>query len=196
MLVTLPTGEILDANQAFIRAMGYTEHELIGTAGKGGTTWMQLSVQDQDLEADLIAAQRLADGADTQYWVRKHYQPKGSAPQPVLIHVQRYPETGELLACLVTCHFLVVQQDQNLLTALVGVERNLIAAMEIRTQAIMEGTLLPSETLALSLVRVFMRYPKASLMTLLIFGGLIFGDRLIVAVQVAMSLLLPSAPAP
>jgi PAS domain-containing protein len=91
-LVSLPTGQILWANRAFLDWSKYTLTELLSKS------WMDISVNDGDLQADIKELETLNE-YNTTYTVQKKYIPKGLSPQIGLLHVTRYPATGKIDFC-------------------------------------------------------------------------------------------------
>jgi PAS domain S-box-containing protein len=89
-------GRIFYANDAFLRWIGYTMHEL------ESRTWMDISVKDINLEADLAAAKAMGEGSIQYYSVQKQYIPKQSRPRWGTLYVQRYPQIGPCEVALVT----------------------------------------------------------------------------------------------
>lgn len=94
-LVSRTNGEIVWANPAFLEWSQYTLHEL------QSLTWMQISVADKNLEAD-IEELKLLDRYRLSYTVKKQYIPKGSKPEWGQLTVMRYPADGEIEYCLCT----------------------------------------------------------------------------------------------
>lgn len=64
-------------------------------------TWMELSVPDKNLKADIDEAQNL-DAYNPSYAIKKQYSPKGLKPEWGVLHVMRYPLTGPIEVCLCT----------------------------------------------------------------------------------------------
>lgn len=89
-------GKIHWANQSFLNWMGYTLHEL------ELRTWMDISVRDENLEADLLAAKSLYEGQIQTYSVLKQYIPKQARPRWGYLHVTRYPQLGPIEVCICT----------------------------------------------------------------------------------------------
>ena len=123
LLVSLPDGRCLWANEAFTNRMKYTESELVGyTKPNGdkvdGVTWDTFTVPDENLDADIQAVRELEAGERTSYRCKKQYIPKDSAPEDVIIQVLRYPSLGEFQCCLVTVTFVDGIMEVNLATAL------------------------------------------------------------------------------
>ncbi len=94
-LVSTLDGQILWANAAFCEWSQYTLNEL------RKLTWMQISVPDKNLEADVDEVKTL-DAYNPVYTVKKQYVPKGSKPEWGNLTVMRYPLTGPIECCLCT----------------------------------------------------------------------------------------------
>lgn len=94
-LVNKPDGTIVWANNAFCIWSQYTLSEL------QGMTWMQLSVPDANLRADIEELKKLDDYSPI-YTVKKQYIPKGSRPEWGILSVMRYPVSGDIDFCLCT----------------------------------------------------------------------------------------------
>lgn len=94
-LVSTLDGRILWANAAFCEWSQYTLNEL------RQLTWMQISVPDKNLEADVDEAKNL-DAYNPTYQVKKQYVPKGLKPEWGQLTVMRYPLTGPIECCLCT----------------------------------------------------------------------------------------------
>lgn len=94
-LVSTVDGQILWANAAFCDWSQYTLTEL------RKLTWMQISVPDKNLEADIDETKNL-DAYNPTYQVKKQYVPKGAKPEWGQLTVMRYPLSGEIECCLCT----------------------------------------------------------------------------------------------
>lgn len=94
-LVSTLDGQILWANAAFCEWSQYTLNEL------RKLTWMQISVPDKNLEADIDETKNL-DAYNPIYTVKKQYVPKGSKPEWGNLTVMRYPLSGNIECCLCT----------------------------------------------------------------------------------------------
>lgn len=94
-LVGTLDGKILWANAAFCEWSQYTLGELIHQ------TWMDISVPDKNLDADISEMQTL-DAYRPCYVVKKQYIPKGSKPEWGILTVMRYPLSGDIQCCLCT----------------------------------------------------------------------------------------------
>jgi hypothetical protein len=152
-LVSTLEGEILWANAAFCEWSKYTLNEL------RRLTWMQISVPDASLVADIQEMKNL-DAYNPTYSVTKQYIAKNEKPQWGQLSVMRYPLTGDIECCLCTWEPLKngtatafgAAMDQSL-----KVEQRLIEmAAEIR--------LVTSQTeedkFALNLIRMTQRHPR------------------------------------
>jgi hypothetical protein len=91
-IASKPDGRILWANKSFLEWSKYTQHELVSR------TWMDISVNDGSLEADLKEIESLNE-YNTTYSVQKSYLPKNSAPQLGTLYVTKYPATGPIEFC-------------------------------------------------------------------------------------------------
>ena len=96
--ISKPSGEILDASPEFMRWIGYTHEEIIRL------TWMQISVHDDSLNADMHSVQNLTP-YDPFYIVRKQYVPKNDKPAWGELTVTRHPMVGDKVEyCFCTWH--------------------------------------------------------------------------------------------
>lgn len=95
LLVSTLDGKIIWANAAFCEWSKYTLSEL------QRLTWMQLSVQDENLTAAIQEAQKL-DAYHPTYTITKQYIPKNEKPVWGQLAVLRYPLTGDIECCLCT----------------------------------------------------------------------------------------------
>ena len=91
-IASLPNGKILWANRSFLDWSKYTLHE------STSKNWKDISVKDDSLEADLKELETLNE-YELTYSVQKSFIPKGSAPNVGMLHVTRYPSTGEIEFC-------------------------------------------------------------------------------------------------
>ena len=85
-------GKILWANDEFLQWIGYT----LGEIRK--LTWMQISTNDENLEADLLAIKTL-DAWNPRYSVKKQYIPKNEKAAWGTLTVMRFPSDGEVKLC-------------------------------------------------------------------------------------------------
>jgi len=102
MLATLQDGRILWANSSFQRLVEYTAVEL--TDGERPVYWTDLTVDRGDLAHDLQMAEGLVRGDQTEYQLTKEYKTKSGEIVPVVIHVVRFPSSGDFQCFLVTCY--------------------------------------------------------------------------------------------
>lgn len=93
MMLSGFAGEIHDANNRFLDWIGYSLYEF--TREVAPVTWIDLTLQGADLEADQNEAVRCQRGEISAYRVRKHYLPKNGLPKLVELYVRRYPEYGD-----------------------------------------------------------------------------------------------------
>lgn len=91
-LLTGTKGEIYWANRSFLNWIGYSLIEF--TRKHNPVTWIQFTVPDENLEADIQQARLCESGELNSYRVRKDYIPKNQHAKLVEINVRRYPETG------------------------------------------------------------------------------------------------------
>ena len=91
-LISTVDGKILWANDEFLQWIGYTLGEL------RKLTWIQISVPDENLDADLLALKNL-DAWNPRYSVKKQYIPKNEKPSWGTLTVMRFPSDGEIKIC-------------------------------------------------------------------------------------------------
>jgi len=154
-LVSTVDGKIFWANTAFCEWSHYTLSEL------RELTWMQISVPDKHLEADIAETKRL-DAYNPSYMVKKQYIPKGSKPEWGNLTVMRYPLLGEIECCLCTWEplkngtavaFAMAMDHAQKLDAKVEA-----LTMEIKTVA----TQTDEDKFVISTIRMIQRHPKIS----------------------------------
>lgn len=98
LLVSQLDGEIVWCNPAFEELLGYTNAEISNQQIK----WTDLTQSKEDLQADLMMAKELALGNSQSYKLQKEYRRKAGGLVRVIIHVMRYPPSGNLDYFLVT----------------------------------------------------------------------------------------------
>ncbi len=108
MLASMPDGSILWCNVAFEEFLEYSIVELVGDNGK---TWSDLTSSSEDAAADLILVAQLEAAARREYTFQKSYRTKAGVDRKCIIHVMRYPESGEFNCCLVSVIPLDVSGD-------------------------------------------------------------------------------------
>lgn len=96
-LVSMSDGRIIWINDAFVELLGWSRPELCGKM-----TWMDITADENELNADMEMVQEVIDGVRTRYQLQKLYKTKNGPPKRVLIDVLRYPQSGDLEVCLVT----------------------------------------------------------------------------------------------
>lgn len=164
---------MLWGNDSFLEWIGYTQSEL------QVRTWMDISVHDSSLLADIEAASRL-DGYHVTYSVKKQYVPKNSRPKWGTLYVMRYPPQGEQQYCI--CVWEPMLED----TALAfSITKESVHRMESEFKAVrqmLEASnveSLPQKAIVIA-VKLAMTYPKAAIAMFLfccvIVGGNAFLD--------------------
>jgi PAS domain S-box-containing protein len=166
-LVSTLDGQILWANAAFCDWSQYTLNEL------RKLTWMEISVRDKNLEADIAEAKNL-DAYNPTYQIKKQYIPKGSKPEWGQLTVMRYPLSGEIECCLCTWEPLKNGTATAFAMAMEHTQK-LDARIEAMTAELkMITTQTEEDRFFLSTIRMVQRYPKASA-AMLFFALSIFG---------------------
>lgn len=166
-LVSTLDGQILWANDSFLEWSQYTLNEI------RRMTWMQLSVPDRNLEADIDELRRL-DGYNPSYAVRKQYIPKGQAPEWGQLNVMRYPLTGEIQCCLCTWEPLKNGTARAFAMAMEhnqSIDRK-IAEMTTEIQKLTNQT--DEDKFVLGTIRLVQRHPKIAIVLLVMIAS-IFG---------------------
>jgi PAS domain S-box-containing protein len=167
-LISKADGTILYANAAFREWSEYTLSELMKIG------WIQLSVDDESLEADLLATKTLTDGYVQASTVRKKYRKKSGESHWGILTVIRYPPAGnvEWFACTweplkngtATAFAMAMEHTQKLDAR--------IEAMTVELKAITTQT--DEDKFVLGAIRMVQRHPKMAaafiVMALSIFG--------------------------
>lgn len=166
-LVSTVDGQILWANAAFLEWSQYTLAEL------RKMTWMQISVPDKNLEADIEEAKRL-DAYNPAYTVKKQYIAKGSAPEWGQLTVMRYPLTGEMQCCLCTWEPLKNGTAKAFAMAMdhCGIIDGKLTAMTAEIQKLTTQT--DEDKFVLGTIRLVQRHPKLAL-AFLVIAASVFG---------------------
>lgn len=178
-LVSLPDGTILHANRKFCEWSNYTLYELTRL------TWIQLSVNDTDLQADIEQAKKLQEFGS--YSVQKRFIPKNSKPQLGNLHVTRYPETGPIEFCLCNWEPLVNGTAQAFELAMSShaeiTERLDSIGKDVHTLT----SRTEEEIFGLAAIRMIGKHPKIAMTAALCFLTLIgFGNALSVAQKLGL----------
>jgi PAS domain-containing protein len=159
-LISTIDGGILWANRSFTDWSKYTVHELMNM------TWMDFSVDDPSLAADIEEAAKL-DGYQTSYTVQKQYIPKNSKPEIGLLHVVRYPLGGAIECCICTWEPLKNGTAEAYRTSLAYFKRidEKLAMLTSQTE---------EDIVLLGVFKLVKKYPKAAIAVLIFLIG-IFG---------------------
>lgn len=150
-------GKILWASDSFCEYIGYTSFEL------ERITWIRLSVDDANLEADRQAAEEMRQGHRSSYQVEKKYIKKSGEADWGLLHVKRIPASGEFR--FAWCSWMPIQKG-NALAFAKAIECN--KAMEAKLDKVlneirMNASRSEEENAVVSVVRVAAKHPRTSL---------------------------------
>lgn len=166
-LVTTIDGKILWANAAFCEWSQYTLNEL------KGMTWMQITVPDENLEADIKEAQNL-DAYNPRYTVKKQYIPKGSKPEWGHLTIIRYPLVGQVECCLCTWEPLKNGTATAFTTAMEHYEHIAERLEQMTAEIRTVSTQTDEDKFVLGAIRMIQRHPKIAagfiIIALSIFG--------------------------
>lgn len=166
-LVSTLDGRILWANAAFCEWSQYTLNEL------RQLTWMQISVPDKNLEADVDEAKNL-DAYNPSYSVKKQYVPKGSKPEWGQLTVMRYPLSGPIECCLCTWEPLKNGTAAAFTQAMEHYEHIAKRLEDMTTEIKVVTTQTDEDRFILGTIRMVQRHPKLAasfiIMALSIFG--------------------------
>lgn len=166
-LISTLDGKILWANPAFCECIKYTLVELTKL------TWMQISVDDSDLDMDIENSKNLTE-YNLSYTCQKRYVPKNDKPQLGNLHVTRYPATGEIEFCVCRWEPLVNGTAQAFELA-IDTQKKLVAQMTELTKAIEVSTSQTDEQkFTLSVVAMAAKHPKIAfglIVAILSIGG-------------------------
>jgi PAS domain S-box-containing protein len=179
MLVTVEHGEILWANEAFEKLLGYSLYELVNK--KQGVNWKDITIDLEDLESDEWLLGQIRNNSRKEYTITKRFRSKVGNAIEVVNHVQRYPSNGDIECFLVT---------------VMPVENTLIETMrELRgvKNQVTEALALLTVSTPKPFHEKYMMWVKSnpifgSIVTLTVFTFL-FGDRVLEIFQKALLLL-------
>lgn len=174
---TIDGNKILWANDSFCEWSQYTLPELLRK------TWLELSVNDGDLAADLEMARALVNGDVKSYTVQKRYMPKNSRPEIGNLHVVRYPETGPFEFCWCLWEPLRNGTAQAFELALES-QGKMVAIMTELTQEVKTVTNKTEvESFLLSGLRLSIKYPKVAMFLIVVILGLGQADSVVSTLQ-------------
>ncbi len=166
-LVSTLDGRILWANAAFCEWSQYTLNEL------RQLTWMQISVPDKNLEADIDETRNL-DAYNPSYSVKKQYVPKGAKPEWGQLTVMRYPLSGPIECCLCTWEPLKNGTAAAFTQAMDHYGEIAKRLEEMTTEIRTVTTQTDEDKFVLGTIRMIQRHPKIAagfiIMALSIFG--------------------------
>jgi PAS domain S-box-containing protein len=167
-------GSLPWVNRAFENWTGYTRYEL----NKIG--WKQLSVNDEDLQADIKAVEECVQGKRTSYTIRKRYIPKNESPQWGELSVVRYPEHGPVEYFLCVWIPLANQTSQAFSMAIANIEASTRARemtneelKALRREIEHANELTAAQKLMLGIVDMAWAHPKAAWAVIFLLASLI-----------------------
>lgn len=173
-------GTIYWVNDSFAAYMGYTPREL------ERRTWMDISVKDENFEADVEAAKQLEEGIITSYRVLKFYIPKGARPRIGWLTVLRYPQYGPIEVCICNWHPLEDDSSPALASAMEGIDK-MSASLDELKQIVVQ---IEQQGAATSIVekgvviwlKIVSQYPKSAIVVGLFLICLIGGSAAVNAI--------------
>lgn len=169
-------GTILWANPAFCEWSKYSLLEL------QKLTWMQLSVEDEDLEVDMESLKTLTE-YNLSYTIQKKYIPKNDKPQLGNLHVTRYPPSGSIDLCICRWEPLTNGTAEAFELALKS-NQTLADKMDSLTKAVETVTTQTDEQkLVISLLNFCQKHPRIAGAVLVIFLGSVGADNIISTCQ-------------
>jgi len=180
VLISNVDGSILWANHAFCEFSKYTLQELIHMG------WIKLSVQDNSFEADMAEAVKL-DRYNVSYSVTKQYIPRNSAPVWGVLHVMRYPATGEMKYCI--CTFQPIDRDSGsaLDYAVSRCDTVTLEVARMREELLKLTSQTAEQQWVYSTVQIAMKHPKV-VMAILVAGGVLSGANNLVGLMQRMGI--------
>jgi PAS domain S-box-containing protein len=167
-------GSLPWVNRAFENWTGYTRYEL----NKIG--WKHLSVNDDNLQADLKAVEECVQGKRTSYTIRKRYIPKNESPQWGELSVVRYPEHGPVEYFLCVWLPLANHTSQAFSMAIANIEASTRASemtneelKALRREIEHANELTAAQKLMLGIVDMAWAHPKAAWAVIFLLASLI-----------------------
>ena len=177
MLASGPNGEIYWANDAFCSWTKYTVSELSGIG------WKKLSVDNEDLKADISSMMDVLDGYRQAYTCQKQYTPKNDKPQWGNLTVIRHPAVGdvECFLCIfeplkngtATAFALAMQHIEGCKTEMSGLAKSVSKLTSVNED----------EDWVLKTVRLLKRYPRLALFILMIMLSVFGANNVLELVQ-------------
>ena len=162
-------GKFYWANLSFLEWSGYTLFEL------QSMTWMDMSVRDGSLSADINESKKL-DDYQQSYAVRKQYIPKQAKPVWGTLRVLRYPAHGEIACCICTWHPLHDDSKESFYLAVEAIGKmsselqklnEMVNSIEARSM--LESTVVMAMKLAI-------KYPKSAWIVFVSIIGVVGGN--------------------
>jgi hypothetical protein len=179
---------MLWGNDAFLEWLGYTQSEL------QARTWMDISVNDASLSADLEAASRVQDGYLVTYKVKKQYIPKNSRPRWGTLYVLRYPPQGEAKHAICVWEPMV-EDNANAFevarAAVAKMESEFAALRKLLEQA--EATSLIEKAMLIA-IKLAVTYPKTAMATFLFCCIMVGGSAFLDVLKNVKALMNPVGP--
>lgn len=167
MIAALPEGEILWCNHSFEELLGWSSVELIGKM-----TWMELTANKEELEADQELVQQTVDGRRTDYQIHKAYRTKDGGPKRIIVDVLRYPQHNEF-ECFLISVFPVDRGEEFALGQLTSIRSLILELLDREPEGITADK-----------VSDFVKaHPIASSIIAVVFGTLLFGERVVEVIQ-------------
>lgn len=178
-LAKSPDGTIHWASDTFCNWSGYSLYEL------ERTTWIRISVDDENLEADRQSMEDLKNGLRSTYRVEKKYITKNGSSTWGILHARREPLVGEFQFAWCTWHPLKnvnAEAFERAMVATLSLDRKVDTVI---TQIKVITSWSPEETWTVSTLRLGMKYPKlaAIIIGLLLTGSVV--DTIITAARAA-----------
>lgn len=184
MLISGANGEIYWANKAFELFSGYSNWEI-----ENKLKWENLSINDENIEADRHMIHQCILGTATNYSIKKQIIPKNERPAWTDVHVSRFPMTGDFKFFLITIQPLqngtapafslaidtinqFSQQTKTLQETLSSMEDRIVDRVGDIAKPVNEV-----EQIAMGFGRLAYRYPKASFGVLIVFVGMLLGNQ-------------------
>lgn len=182
-MISDANGAVYWANQAFLEFIGYSLHEF--TRAHNPVTWMDITLKDDSLDADIAQAQAAHRGDFASYTLRKFYIPKASAPVFCELWVRRYPPDLSQ-----NCDLFIVEVVQlaNGNAKMALSYEQLATSLNDRITELGHHMEALSSTSLNGLVNWLSARPKIGVIVLLVLLTLLFGNRVIEIMQLVFSI--------